>query len=75
MSISGDASGTGKSLMQSCCMLMFHGEPQTTVTSISDSSFYELLSDGSIYGNERYRQLLMNVAKTALVSALFEMVH
>ena len=54
MSISGSASGTGKSLMQSSCTLMFTGEQQTAVTSISEAALYEMLSEGCIYGNDNY---------------------
>lgn len=50
MSISGGASGTGKSLCQSICQLMFEGEQKASVSSITDSSMYEMLSEGPIFG-------------------------
>lgn len=50
MSISGSASGTGKSLWQSICQIMFEGEQQASVSSITDSSMYEMLSEGPIFG-------------------------
>ena len=50
MSISGSASGTGKSLIQSSCMLMFTGEEQSTMASLSEATFYNMLSEGNIYG-------------------------
>lgn len=50
MSVSGPASSTGKSLMQTVGMLLFYGEVQPTTTSITESTFYDMLEDGNIYG-------------------------
>ena len=51
LSISGAATSTGKSLIQSCCMLMFTGEIQPPTTSLTETTFYETLSEGNhIYG-------------------------
>ena len=50
MSVSGPVTQTGKSLMQSVCMLMFKGNMQSTTTTLSESCFYEILEEGNIYG-------------------------
>ena len=51
MSVSGDATGTGKSLLQSVWMVVFTGEPQTTLTSVSEAQAYKMLNRGeNIYG-------------------------
>ena len=50
MSVSGPASATGKSLMQTVCMLIFTGKVQPTTTSISEALFYEMANEGNIYG-------------------------
>ena len=52
MTISGDATSTGKSLFQTVWMTVFQGEPMPTLTSISEASAYDMLADGKhIYGN------------------------
>ena len=50
MSISGSSTSTGKSLMQTCGMLMFFGEEQPTMSSISETTTHEMLSDGCMFG-------------------------
>ena len=50
MSVSGPASATGKSLMQTVCMLVFTGKVQPTTTSLSEATFYEMIDEGNIYG-------------------------
>ena len=50
MSVSGPASATGKSLMQTVCMLVFTGKIQPTTTSLSEALFYEMVDEGNIYG-------------------------
>jgi len=52
MSISGDATGTGKSLWQCICQNMLEGEQKSSVSSITDSSMYETLSEGPIFVKE-----------------------
>lgn len=52
MSVSGPASGTGKSLFQTAGMNMFHGEPQPTTTSMTEATFYETLSEETLFGKE-----------------------
>ena len=50
-SVSGDATGTGKSLIQSTFMATFRGDDATNVGSITEAMTYEMLSDGqNIYG-------------------------
>ena len=53
MSVSGSAAGTGKSLMQTVCMLMFYGEVQPTTTTMTEATFYDLIEEGNIYGKGR----------------------
>ena len=50
MSVSGPATSTGKSLMQTICMLILNGEIQPTTTSLTEAQFYEMLDEGNIYG-------------------------
>ena len=51
MSISGPVTCTGKSLMQTSCIYMFNGVEQPTMTSLTEATFYEILSGGSnIFG-------------------------
>ena len=51
MNVSGEATGTGKSLMQSTWMRVFKGEEQGTVTSITQAQAFDRLSSGfNIYG-------------------------
>ena len=50
MSVSGEAAGTGKSLMQIVGMLMFYGEEQPTITTITEATFYDMIEVGNIYG-------------------------
>ena len=51
MSVSGDATGTGKSLMQSVWMRAFKNEEQATVTSVTQAQAHEVLGSGrNIYG-------------------------
>ena len=51
MTISGEATGTGKSLFQSIWIRTFKGESKTSFTSISEAQAYEMLSRGeNIYG-------------------------
>jgi hypothetical protein len=52
MSVSGPASSTGKSLMQTVGMITFIGEVQPTTTTITEASFYEMLDEGNIYGKK-----------------------
>ena len=53
MAVSGDSTGTGKSLMQSLWMIVFKGEVKTTITSISEAQAFEMLASGeNIYGKE-----------------------
>ena len=64
MSVSGPASCTGKSLMMSVGMLMFYGEQKPTTTSITESTFFEMLENGNLYGN---MQLLCYIARLHLL--------
>ena len=50
MSVSGPAYATGKSLAQTLCMYMYSGAIQTTTTSLTEATFYELLDEGDIFG-------------------------
>ena len=51
MTVSGEATGTGKSLLQTIWMNVFKGGPQPTLTSITEAQAYDLLADGKhIYG-------------------------
>ena len=51
MSVSGTGSSTGKSLMMSVCMLIFTGEFQSTTTSLTETTFFQILDSGkNIYG-------------------------
>ena len=51
MNISGEATGTGKSLFQTLWMRVFKGENKITLTSISEASAFEMLAAGeNIYG-------------------------
>ena len=52
MSASGPASGTGKSLFQTVGMNMSYGEPQPTTTSMTEATFYETLSEETLYGKD-----------------------
>ena len=50
-SVSGDATGTGKSLIQSTFMATFRGDDASNVGSITEAMIYEMLSEGqNIYG-------------------------
>ena len=54
MAVSGEATGTGKSLMQSLWMIVFKGEVKTTISSITEAQAFEMLASGeNIYGNQR----------------------
>ena len=51
ISVSGDATGTGKSLAQSIWMITFRGEEVSTVSSITEAAAYQMLARGqNIYG-------------------------
>ena len=55
MSISGESCSTGKSLMQTVCMLIFEGEVKSATTSMTESDFFETLDGGNnIYGKLNY---------------------
>ena len=50
MSVSGPAYATGKSLAQTLCMYMYSGNIQSTTTSLTEATFYEMLDEGDIFG-------------------------
>ena len=53
MSVSGQAYSTGKSLLQSVNMLIFHGEPQPTTTSATETTLFETFHEGkNVYGKK-----------------------
>ena len=46
MSVSGDATGTGKSLAMSTFMKAFRGDSAVTVSSVTYAETYQMLNDG-----------------------------
>ena len=56
MSISGEATHTGKSLIQTSCMAMFTGAEQPVMSSLTDSVYFEMLSEGNIYGKKKQQE-------------------
>ena len=50
MSVSGSATGTGKSLMQTVMMYTFYGEIKPSTTSLTEASFYAKMEEGDIFG-------------------------
>ena len=52
MVVSGTATSTGKSLLQTVCMNIFHGKVMPTTTSITESSFYQQLEEEDIFVRE-----------------------
>ena len=46
MAVSGEATGTGKSLMQSLWMIVFKGEVKTTISSITEAQAFKMLASG-----------------------------
>ena len=61
MSISGESCSTGKSLMQTVCMLIFEGEVKSATTSMTESDFFETLDGGNnIYGKLNYLRIYIS---------------
>jgi hypothetical protein len=57
MTVSGEATGTGKSLFQTVFMKAFHGKTMPTLTSITEAQAYKMLAEGdNIFGNIRTLQ-------------------
>ena len=52
MTISGEVTGTGKSLFQTVFMRAFKGKTMPTLTSITEAQAYKMLAEGdTIFGN------------------------
>ena len=52
MVVSGTATSTGKSLLQTVCMNMFYGKAQPTTTTLTEATFYQQLENENIYVRE-----------------------
>lgn len=58
LTVSGEATGTGKSLLQSLWMIVFKGEQKTTISSISEAQAFEMLANGeNIYGENTISEI------------------